>query len=76
MALSPNSGSSDDILLFALQMAEVFRRVQWFMIRVEWEFCTTASSSAPVVLKTRFTVSSPRPSVCIHRIFSLSVPGS
>ena len=49
-------------------MAEIFRRVQWFMIRVEWELCTQASSSAPVVLKTRFTVtSSPRPSqVCVE----------
>jgi hypothetical protein len=55
------------MLLFALQMAEIFRRVQWFMIRVEWELCTKASSSVPVVLKTRFTVTSPRPSqVCIE----------
>jgi hypothetical protein len=48
-------------------MAEVFRRVQWFMIRVEWELCTKAIGSVPVVLKTRFTVTSPRPSqVCIE----------
>lgn len=56
LALSPNVGTSNDLVLFLLQMAEIFRRVQWFIIRVEWESRSNMSSAFPLVLKTRFTV--------------------
>ena len=73
LAVSPNVATSDDLVLFVLQMAEIFRRMQWFIIRVEWESCTTASSSMPVALKTRYTVKSPRSSQASPFFFCVGV---
>ena len=72
VALSPNVGTSNDLLLFVLQIAEIFRRMQWFVIRVEWESNKTASTANPLQLKTRFTVSSPRSSqACFFLLLAL-----
>ena len=72
VALSPNVGTSNDLLLFVLQIAEIFRRMQWFVIRVEWESYKTASTANPLQLKTRFTVSSPRSSqACFFLLLAL-----
>ena len=64
LAMSPNVSTNNDLALFVLQMAEIFRRMQWFIIRVEWESYAASSSSHPqrVALKTRYTVASPRSS--------------
>jgi hypothetical protein len=60
-AMSPNIVTSSDLVLFALQMAEIFRRMQWFMIRVEWECCSNSALDVQLSLKSRFTIL-PRPS--------------
>jgi hypothetical protein len=56
VALSPNIATSSDIVLFALQMAEIFRRMQWLMLRVEWECCSNPAFDVPLSLKSRFTL--------------------
>ena len=70
LAMSPNVGSSDDLFLFALQMAEIFRRIQWFVIRVEWESYQHPTASHHMTLKTRYTVTSPRSSMASSAVFA------
>jgi hypothetical protein len=62
LAMSPNNVTSNDIVLFALQMAEIFRRMQWFVIRVEWEISSNSAANTRLSLKTRFTLQPPLPS--------------